>query len=258
MREIIEDAHNHREDGLGRAAAPDRQALPKRFYKETGVTPVEAGFAVTLDGRPTRTPGMKPVVVPVASIATAMAAEWAAQDEVIDPGAMPLVRLVNAALEGGEDAATALREEIVKYAGNDLLLYRADTPQELVSEQERHWDAALVRIARHFGVSFRPAIGIIHEPQPAPTLARLSEVLAGEGHFVLTALVALTSITGSGLLAIAVWHRLLTADEAWDAAHVDENHNLRLWGADEEATLRLRKRRLDFDTAVQLLDFLRL
>lgn len=257
MREFIEDAHKHREDGYGRAQAHAKRELPKRFYKETAVSPVDGGFAVTLDGRQTRTPGMKPVVVPVASLATAMAAEWAAQDQFIDPDTMPLVRLVNSAIESGEERVIALREEVVKYAGNDLLLYRADTPQELIAEQERLWDGALVKIARHFGVGFQPTIGIIHQKQPETTLARLEEALEGEGLLVLTALVSITSLTGSGLLALALWHRLLDADEVWLAAHVDEDFNARIWGEDDEAMARRRKRRREFDAAVRMLEFLR-
>ena len=232
--------------------------VPTGFTTPRGVAPVDGGFAVTLDGKPTRTPGMKPVVVPVAPLATAMAAEWAAQGEFIDPATMPLVRLVNSAIESGEERVIALREEVVKYAGNDLLLYRTDTPQELVAEQERLWDSALVRIARHFGVGFQPTIGIIHQPQPEATLARLAAVLEGEGLLVMTALVSITTLTGSGLLALAFWHRLLSADEVWEAAHVDEDHNARVWGEDAEATLRRQKRRREFDAAVQVLEFLRL
>lgn len=258
MREFIEDAHQHRDDGYGRAQAHAGRQLPKRFYKETGVSPVDGGFVVTLDGKPTKTPGMKPVVVPVAPLATAMAAEWAAQGEFIDPGTMPLVRLVNSAIDSGDERVIALREEVVKYAGNDLLLYRADSPQELVAEQERLWDAALVKIARHFGVGFRPTIGIIHQPQPEATLAKLAPVLQEEGLLVMTALVSITSLTGSGILALAFWHKLLSADEVWEAAHVDEDYNARIWGEDAEAVLRRQKRRREFDAAVQMLDFLRL
>lgn len=258
MREFLDDVHNHREDGYGRAQAHARQTLPRRFYKETGVSPVDGGFSVTLDGRPTKTPGLKPIVVPVAPLAAAMAAEWAAQGEFIDPAAMPLVRLVNAAIESGQEHASALREEIVKYAANDLLLYRADTPRELVAEQERLWDAALIRIARHFGVGFQPTIGIVHQPQPETTLARLADSLRNESPIALAALTSITSLTGSGLLALALRHRLLAPDEVWEAAHVDEDHNLRLWGADEEAMLRRQKREREFGAAVQMLEFLRL
>ena len=257
MREFLDDAHNHREDGYGRAQAHVRRALPRRFYKETGVVPVEGGFAVTLDGKPTKTPGMKPIVVPVAPIATAMSAEWAAQGEFIEPETMPLVRLVNAAIESGEERLISLREEIVRFAGNDLLLYRADTPQELVAGQERLWDAALVRIARHFGIVFQPTIGIVHQPQPEATLYKLADALLGERLLALTALVSITSITGSGLLAIALRYGLLTPDEVWEAAHVDEDYNVRIWGADTEAALRRQKRKREFDAAVQVLDYLR-
>ena len=105
---------------------------------------------------------------------------------------MPLVRLVNSAVESGEGKIEALRDEIVKYAANDLLLYRADTPAALVAAQEKHWDDALVRLARHFEVSFQPTIGIVHQPQPERTLARLTAALRDEGLFVLTALNAIT------------------------------------------------------------------
>jgi len=180
MRDFIEDAAKHMDDGYGRAQKHVKQQLPKRFYKSVDVGTVGDDFAVTLDGKTPRTPGQKPVVVPALDLATAMAAEWAAQEEFINPETMPLVRLVNTAVEAGEEQVPVLRDEIVKYAGNDLLLYRADSPRELVADQERLWDDALVRVARHFGVSFQPTIGIIHQPQPDTTLAQLAEVVADE------------------------------------------------------------------------------
>lgn len=257
MRDFLEDAEKHRDDGYGRAQKHVRGVKPKRFYKETGVAVVDGGFAVTLDGKPTMTPGRKPMVVPVAGIATRLAGEWGAQVTEIDPDTMPMLRLMNAAVEGGDEAVPALRDEVVKYAAGDLMLYRADGPDALVAEQERLWDAALVRLARHFGLSFQPTIGILHQEQPASTLARLREAIEGESHFVLTALVALTGITGSGLLAIGFWHRLFTADEVWAAAHVDEDHQIRIWGEVEEATAHRAERRRDFDAATAALDLLR-
>lgn len=254
MREFLDDAHQHREDGYGRAQAHVKQQLPKRFYKDATVAAVEGGFAATLDGRVPKTPGLKQVVMPSAAIAEAVAAEWAVQGEFIDPRTMPMTRLVNSAVEAGEEAMPALREEIVKYAGNDLLLYRADAPATLVKQQEDVWDEALVKLARRFGVSFQPTIGIVHQLQPPATLARLGEALASETLFPLTALNAVTSITGSGLLALALRHRLLDAERVWRAAHVDEDHNIALWGEVEEITVRRAKRRAEFDAAAQLLE----
>jgi len=258
MREFIEDALNHRDDGYGRAQQLVKQQLPKRFYTQVGTAPAEGGHTVTLDGRPTRTPGKRiPVVVPVEPLAAAMAEEWARQGEHIDPLTMPLTRLVNSALESGTETVPAFRKEVVKYAANDLLLYRADSPRELVAEQERLWDDALVRVARHFGIGFQPTIGILHQQQPEPTLKRLAEALEAEGLLTITALVSITNLTGSGILAIAVRHGLIEPEDAWTRAHVDEDHQARLWGVDEEAALRRTRRKAEFDAAVAVLDFLK-
>ncbi len=258
MRDQLEDALKNQEFGYGQAQHMNQIELPKRFYREVDVARMEAGFVVTLDGKPTRTPGRKlPVVVPAQSIAQAMATEWAAQDKYVDPTTMPMVRLINSAVESGEEQAPAFRAEIGKFAGNDLLLYRADAPEELVADQEHHWDGALVKLARHFDVAFQPTIGIIHQPQPASTLERLDAALEGQGLLSLTALVSITGITGSGLLAIALLHQLLNPDQVWTAAHVDEDHQIRLWGEDEEAMIRRAKRRVEFDTAVAVVEALR-
>ena len=255
MREFLEEAEAHRNDGYGRAQHHVRQELPKRFYKEVGVGAVGADFAVTLDGKTPRTPGMKPVVVPSEPLARAMSAEWAAQGEFIDPATMPVVRLVNSAIEAGEERLPAFREEVVKYAGNDLLLYRADTPRELVAEQERLWDAALVLLARRFDVVFQPTMGIVHQPQPPSTLARFADVLSPEPFLPLVAMVSLT-----GPPARACWPcRCGTAccrRTMPDRRSVDEDHNIRLWGEVEEARERRAKRRLEYDAAVAVLEMM--
>jgi chaperone required for assembly of F1-ATPase len=258
MRDQLDDIQKHLNDGYGRAQHLNKVELPKRFYKDVAVAPVDGGFGVTLDGRPVKTPGLKiPVVVPVAPIATAMAGEWAAQGEFINPGSMPMVRLINSGVESGETIIPAFRAEIVKFAAGDLLLYRADSPQVLVAAQEEHWDGALVRLARHFGVSFQPTFAIQHQNQPQATLDRLAEVLEGEQLLTLTAMVSMTGLTGSGLLTLAFWHNLLEADAVWAAAHVDEDFQISQWGEDEEAVARRAMRRVEFDTAVAVLEAMR-
>lgn len=255
MREFLEDAHAHRQDGYGRAQAANKVPLMKRFYTSVTVAPAEAGgFAVLLDGRNVKTPGGKPVIVPTEALGQAMAAEWEAQATEIDFRHMPLVRLAHSAVESGVEGAAAFRDEVLKFAGNDLLLYRADTPDSLVAEQEAAWDPVLVGLARQLAVAFRPTVGIIHQPQPETTLQRLAATLAGENHFALMALMQMTSLTGSALLVMAHRQGLVDADSVWTAAHVDEDHNIRLWGEDEEAAKRRRQRRIEFDAALKLLE----
>ena len=258
MRDQLEDINRHRDDGYGRAQHLNKVELPKRFYKDVAAGPVDGGFVVTLDGRPVRTPGKKlQVIVPAAAIATTMAEEWAGQGEFVDPATMPMVRLVNSAIESGEEMIPAFREEVIKFAGSDLLLYRAESPRELVSEQELVWDNALTVLARHFGVSFQPTMGIIHQSQPKVTLDRLAESLSGENLLVMTALVSITGLTGSGLLAIGLWNKLFSPDQVWKAAHDDEDYQIAQWGQDEEAAERRAKRRVEFDTAVAVLNAFR-
>jgi chaperone required for assembly of F1-ATPase len=257
MREFLEDAHQHRDDGYGRAQRQLKENLPRRFYKEVGVGTVGEGFSVTLDGKTPRTPGQKPVIVAHRPIAETMAAEWAAQPTLIDPETMPTVRLVNSAVEAGEERLEGLRAEIVKYAGNDLLLYRADGPESLVAEQEKHWDGALVKLARHYGIGFQPTVGLLHQAQPQPTIDRLTTAVSDIGLLEVVAMVSLVGITGSGLLVIAHREGLLTPDDVWAAAHVDEDHNLRLWGEVHEATERRRKNRRDYDAALKVLEAIR-
>lgn len=254
MREFLEDAHAHRQDGYGRAQAANKVPLMKRFYTSVTVAPAEGGYALLLDGRNVKTPGGKPVIVPTELLGRAMAQEWEAQVSEIDFRNMPLVRLVHSAVESGPEGAGAFRDEMLKFAGNDLLLYRADTPESLVAAQEATWDPVLVGLARRFGVVFRPTIGIIHQPQPEATLRGLAATVAGEDHFALMALMQMTSLTGSALLVMAVRQGLIDADAAWTAAHVDEDHNIRLWGEDEEAANRRRLRRIEFDAALRLLE----
>lgn len=253
MRELLDDAHANREAGLGRAQAPKRADLPKRFYRDVGVAETNAGYAVSLDRRSPRTPGQKPVVVAHRALAEAMAQEWAGQGDFIDPETMPVVRLINSAIEAGPERLVALREEVVKYAGTDLMLYRADAPAELVAEQERLWDEALVRLARHFSVAFQPTIGILHQAQPEATLRTLAQSLETATLIEAAALVSLTGLTGSGLLVLGLREHLMTPEEVWEAAHVDEDHNIRLWGAVAEATERRQKRRREFDAALLVL-----
>lgn len=258
MRDQLEEAHKHRDDGYGRAQHVNRVELPKRFYTTVDVARGQDGYSVTLDGRQLRSLGKKiPVVVQAIEIAQAIASEWAAQGEFIDPATMPMTRLINSAVESGDEMVPAFRAEIGKFAGNDLLLYRADSPQELVAEQERVWDGALVKLARHFDVGFQPTMGILHQAQPEATLAKLDASLEGLGLHLLTAMVSITGLTGSGLLTIALYNQLLTPDEVWDAAHLDEDHQIRLWGEDEEAQDRRKKRRIEFDIAVSVVDALR-
>ncbi len=253
MRDFLDDIQANMDAGIGRAQQHARKELPKRFYKKVSVENSGNGFGVALDGRLCKTPGRILVEVPSADLAQLLAVEWEAQQDHIDARGMPIVRLVNSAVEGGKAAEAALRDEVVSFANNDLLLYRAQSPKDLIEMQSEHWDEVLGLIEKHFSVIFEPVTGIIHRPQPKESLQAIKNDLQTADFIAATCLVSITGITGSGLLAIALRHQLLSSDSVWRAALIDEEFNAKHWGKDPEAVSRLEKRRTEFDSAIKVL-----
>lgn len=230
-----------------------RPVLPKRFYAAVTTGARDGGFAVLLDGRPVRTPAKKLLVVPSEPLAAALGDEWAAQDGVINPGLMPLTRIVNSALDGVAGREADVAAEIVKYAGGDLLLYRAEGPAPLVDRQARHWDPVIAWAEGWIGGRFMLAEGIMPVSQLETTIDGIRLRLADWPPLRLAALHVITTLTGSALLALAHADGVLDVDQAWQAANVDEDHQIAMWGRDDEAEARRAKRWSEMQAASRLL-----
>jgi chaperone required for assembly of F1-ATPase len=231
-----------------------RPEPPKRFYRQAGLEERDGGFALTLDGRLARTPARGLLMLKDRVLAEALAAEWQAQGTHVDPAAMPLTRIVNVALDRMGDAMEATRKEIAAYAGSDMLLYRAETPERLVERQARIWNPVLDWAADRLGARLRTGAGIVHVPQDEAALAGIAARLEGEGDPLrLVALHVVTTLTGSAILALALADGALDANGAWDAAHLDEDFQIELWGQDDEALARRAFRRAEYDAAALVL-----
>ena len=227
--------------------------LPKRFYRDVAARE-EAGLRViTLDGRVAKTPGRAPLGVSDETIAEAMVAEWDAQTEKINPVLMPVTRIVNSAIDAVSDKMEETRADIVAYAGNDLLCYRADAPEALTARQAEHWDPLLRWVLDEFGARLEVAAGILPIDQPPESVKRLGSALVQFDSLGLAALHVATTLTGSAVLALAVAHRRLDPAEAWTAAHIDEDWQIAQWGAVAEATERREARWRDMAAASLIL-----
>jgi len=233
-----------------------RPALPRRFYAQASAAEDANGYAVQLDSKPVRTPARRVLAAPTLALAQAIAAEWQAQRDVIDPATMPLTRLANAIIDGVADRAGPIADEIAKYAASDLLFYRAATPSELVERQRRHWDPVLAWAAEALGARFAIAEGVIHVAQPDEALVAVRAAIPDEP-WSLGALHAATTLTGSALLALALAHRRLSVEAAWQAAHVDEDWNMEQWGRDPLALERRAARFAELQVAATVLDLQR-
>jgi chaperone required for assembly of F1-ATPase len=228
----------------------------RRFYRQASVGEAEGGFALTLDGRVARTPAKRPLVAPARALAEGLAAEWAAQGETIAPETMPLTRLAHSALDGVAQALDATIAEIAAYAGSDLVCYRATEPEALAARQAAAFDPVLAFAEADLGARFALAGGIMHVAQPEASLAKVRAAIAREP-FAATALHALTSLSGSALIALMIARDATTPEAAWAAAHVDEDFQIERWGADEEAVRRREARWRDFAAAAFALHALR-
>lgn len=253
MRELFEDIAGHspldpHESARQSARAPQR----KRFYKTAAFTETADGFAITLDDKPVRTPTREPLVVPSRQLAEAIAAEWEAQVDVIDPGTMPLTRLANSVISAVVNRVEAVADDVAKYFESDLLCYRAAHPAALVAREAEHWDPVLFWAADTFGAHFILAEGIMHVRQPEQAVAAARTALPSDPWRV-AALHVATSVTGSALLALALMQGARDVDQVWAAANVDNNWNAEQWGEDAEVTARLAARLQDLRAAAQVL-----
>jgi chaperone required for assembly of F1-ATPase len=250
MRDIFDEIYaNQPFDPNERARRSMRPALGKRFFKTAAVG---EGNTVLLDRRPVRTPARRPLAAPNAALAQALAGEWNAQRDVVDPAAMPLTRLANAVIDGVADAPEAVAGEIANYLGSDLVFYRADTPEGLVARQAELWDPLVAFAREDLGARFVLAQGVVHQAQPPEAVAAARRAIPGDP-WRLGALSSLTTLTGSALIALALAQGRIGADDAWNAAHVDEDWNMAAWGRDEDAMVRRAARRAEFDAAAAML-----
>ena len=222
----------------------------KRFWRSVTIDP--AG-TIMLDGRPVRTPGRELLQLPTRALAEAIALEWCAVEDMINPRAMRLTGLANAAIDRVAPDHMAFALGLARYGESDLLYYRAPSPQQLIDLQRRAWDPILAWAAGRYDVHFEPVAGIVHHGQPDATLKRLGNAVAALSPFMLAPLSTLVTLTGSLIIALALLEHAIGADEGWLAAHVDEDWQASLWGEDAEALRARADARLDYDAAIRFL-----
>jgi len=225
----------------------------RRFYKQAVA---DRDRHILLDGRPVRTPGRRDLQPPTESLAEAIVDEWNAQGDTIDPRAMPLTGLVNAAIDRVAPDPAAFASGLAAYGESDLLYYRSEGPAGLVARQAELWDPILAWARQRYDVVFELATGVIHMPQPPATVERLRVAVAALDPFALAGLSPLVTVSGSLLIALAIAEDAIGLDEAWAAATLDEQWQAEQWGEDPEAAAALAGRRRDFFAAARFLALL--
>jgi chaperone required for assembly of F1-ATPase len=234
-----------------------RPPLPRRFYKEVSVAPSENGFAVLLDGKSVRTPRKLPLTVPTQALAEALAQEWAAQKEHIDPETMPLSKLAITALDAVAERKSEVAADIVKFAGSDLLCYRAEAPEGLQRLQSEVWDPVLRWTEGQLGARFTLAQGVMPVEQSKELLDAFAAEIAPYDAMALASLHVMTTLLGSAVLMLVHVKGKISAEDTWAAAHLDEDWQISQWGIDLEASDRREKRRAEMLAASRFLSLLK-
>jgi chaperone required for assembly of F1-ATPase len=252
MRELFEEIFSNEPlDPMESARRNMRPNLRKRFYENAAVGKGDP-YPVLLDDRGVKTPSGGTLAAPSAALAQTIAAEWNAQGERIDPATMPLTRLANTIIDGVAPNPEPVGQEIAKYLGSDLVCYRADTPEGLAAAQAEHWDPVLAWARDTHGARFVLSEGVMFVAQPEGAVAAVRAAIPSDP-WRLGAVHLITTLTGSALIALALAARELSVDQAWAAAHVDEDWNMQLWGRDEIAMARRAARFSDMQAAARVL-----
>ena len=215
---------------------------PRRFYKAVTVGEVPGGHVVLLDGRAPKAPSGRPLVLPTPALAALVAQDWDAQVEEVDTLRMPAQRLAATAFDRVSGLREDVADEIGRYAGSDLLCYRAEAPASLVEAQSRSWDPLLEWAVEDLGLRLTAVGGIIHRAQPEGSLARARAHALALDDFGLAALAHAASLFGSTVLALALQRGRLDGQGAHDIARLDEAWQEERWGVDYEAADRTAAR----------------
>ncbi|MEP2103649.1 MAG: ATP12 family protein [Parasphingorhabdus sp.] len=226
----------------------------KRFYKEAASVAADTGFAIHLDGRPVKTPARNPLHLPTAKLAEAIATEWAAQDDEIDPATMPLTALAQGALDQVAHERNRIVGRIASFSDSDMLYYRGDDSQQALSDhQAEKWDPLLGWARTRYDVSFTLTHGIMHQSQSEQTIARLSEAVEAQDDFTLAAMLSLVGLAGSLIAVLALVENAYDADTLWPLMNLEELWQEQQWGSDDLATQTRAVKQAEFHSAVQFL-----
>lgn len=218
----------------------------RRVYKQVAVAAAEGGFEVRLDGRAVRTPARNPLRLPTAALAQAVADEWDAQGETVQPGSMPMMQLAATALDRVVPDPAAMADAAARFAETDLVCYRADGPPALVHRQHASWQPLLDWVALDHDAALMVAHGIMPVQQPATALAAVRAAVGRLDPWRLTALSVAASAAGSVVIGLALVTGRLDAAGAWDASQLDETFQIEQWGEDAEAAERRAALRAEF------------
>jgi chaperone required for assembly of F1-ATPase len=229
----------------------------KRFYQKAEPAKRAGGHAVTLDGKPIKTPGKRDLLVPSEALAAAIAEEWNVQEIEVRAATMPLTRLATTAVDRVATQRDTIIRQAANYATTDLVCYRATHPPALTARQQAVWQPLIDWAVLRYDAPLVVTSGVIPKGQSAESLRAFAAAVAEHDDFALTALQVATAACGSLIIALALIEGQLDAEAAFAASQLDESFQIEVWGEDAEQTERRRALAADIQAAARVMSLLR-
>jgi len=229
----------------------------KVFWSDVDVKQDDAGFRVLLDGRDLKTPAKSTLQIPTKALAEGIAAEWRSLKDKVDPEALPLTKLANAAIDKIAVQSEPIIEMLAEYATTDLLCYRATSPKGLADRQEQIWQPLLDWFSDTHDVGLEVGSGVMPIRQPTQVLTDCAALLKTYSHFELAAVYDLITLSGSFVIGVATATGKIGATDAWAASRIDEDWQIAEWGEDEDAMSLAATRQSAFERAAFVLTLLK-
>ena len=223
----------------------------KRSYKDVATAKVEGGWQVMLDGRGIKTVKGSAQIVPSEALAKALAAEWDAQGEKLDPATLPMRDMADYAIDIVASDTAALIKKLLSYGDTDTLLYRADPEEPLYARQQEMWEPITSAFETQYGVKLVRVSGIMHRAQNEETPSTLRAALKNKSPFAMAGIEAMASLAASLVIGLEASDPEADALALWQAASLEEDWQAEQWGRDEEAEERRAKRQVDFLKAAE-------
>jgi chaperone required for assembly of F1-ATPase len=227
-----------------------------RFYKEVNIVKLNDGYAIELDGRPVRTPLGQPQILVSKELAEAIGDEWCAQGEKVDPSSMPLCGYANTAIDRIGNSRQIILDDVLNFAGTDLLCYRSEEPIDLATRQNEQWQPLLDWAADTMGAELLVTVGVLPVKQSVKAIKALANKLQKLDDMELAGIASLTAASGSVILALALAEGRIDSRQAFEFSQLDEIYQNGRWGADDEAKVRQQNLKNDISSAALFLSLL--
>jgi chaperone required for assembly of F1-ATPase len=229
----------------------------KRFYQKAEPAKRVGGYAITLDGKPIKTPGRRDLLVPSEALAAAIAEEWNAQATEVRAAKMPLTRFATTTVDRVATQRDAIIRQTANYAGTDLVCYRATHPPELAARQQAVWQPLIDWAVLRYDAPLVVNSGVIPKSQSEESLRAFASAVAEHDDFALTALHVATAACGSLVIGLALTQGHLDAEGAFAVSQLDESFQIEAWGEDAEQAARRRALAADIQAAARFISLLR-